>query len=370
MMSAIENQIEAFVSGTASEYAFPGLSVEERKLVKSTAEKLGLSSRSFGMGSERQIHIFKPVSSMTPALEPVKYSVKNTFVDGPVDGWTPAMEQASVSPAHQSMPVGALQEHITAEAKSFATTAHTKVYDSPRNSEIDTNSTKDSDSELQEPPISIKNTFVHFENDSEENADPRMIQSMPGSTFAEHIEAERAVNAGSQKGRPLPLSEDSQMETEGSSAMLFPSTPNAENQMSFGAGEGVPGTQWTPSTPTAPESITVLAPAFWAPPAAVLDNEISQAAVPATYFTPGTPVVLQGLASQPDFNGLHGVVSAFDAKCGRYNVMIEIGPNAIRRLVKVKFQNLLLAQPSLLPQPHCCPPAQPPKASLVLDQMV
>merc|ERR1712185_702663 len=98
-------------------------------------------------------------------------------------------------------------------------------------------------------------------------------------------EAERAVNAGSQKRRPLPLSEDSETETEGSSAMLFPSTPNAENEMSFGA--GVPGTQWTPSTPAAPESITVLPPVFWAPPAAVLDNESSPAAVPATCFMPG-----------------------------------------------------------------------------------
>merc|ERR1712118_577399 len=44
---------------------------------------------------------------------------------------------------------------------------------------------------------------------------------------------------------------------------------------------------------------------------------------PAAYFKPGTPVVLQGLASQSDFNGLRGVVSAFDADCGRYNVMID-----------------------------------------------
>jgi hypothetical protein len=78
--------------------------------------------------------------------------------------------------------------------------------------------------------------------------------------------------------------------------------------------------------------------------------------------------MLQGLANQPDFNGLCGVVSAFDADCGRYNVMIEIGPNAARKLVKVKAHNIV----AVPPQPPCHPPSvnHPGKASLVLDQMV
>merc|ERR1719387_807677 len=144
-MSPIEKQIEAFMSTAASEYAFPaGLSVEERKVVKTVAEKLGLSSRSFGMGSERQIHIFKPASSVTAALEPVEYSVKNTFIDGPV------VDQASVGPAHQSMPAGAFEGRIAAEEESLPAIALAKGRDTPRNSEVDTNSTKDSDSETQD----------------------------------------------------------------------------------------------------------------------------------------------------------------------------------------------------------------------------
>merc|ERR1712124_153875 len=79
---------------------------------------------------------------------------------------------------------------------------------------------------------------------------------------------------------------------------------------------------------------------------------------PPAYFMPGMHVVLQGLASQPDFNGLRGVVSAFDAECGRYNVMIEIGPNALKRLVKVKCQNLIPAGPMLVPQPPYHTPVQ------------
>jgi hypothetical protein len=97
---------------------------------------------------------------------------------------------------------------------------------------------------------------------------------------------------------------------------------------------------------------------------------------PPTHFVPGTPVVLQGLLSQANFNGLPGVVSSFDADCGRYNVMVEVAPNTSRRLVKVKSHNLA-AQQFAAPQPQCCPHQQQPmvvshpsKASLVLDQMV
>merc|ERR1719174_2093734 len=143
---SVEQQIEAFMSGTAFEYAFPaGLTVEERKAVKSAAEKFGLSSRSFGMGSERQIHIFKHASSMAATLEPVKYSVRNTFIDGPLD--TAELEKAQLDPAHQSMPAGSLREHIAAEDESFAVAAIAKVDDSAHNSEVDTSSTKDSDSD-------------------------------------------------------------------------------------------------------------------------------------------------------------------------------------------------------------------------------
>jgi len=466
-MSSIQHQIATFISGTSSEYSFPAeLSIEERKLVKTTAEKFGLCSRSFGMGTERQIHIFKPASSTPAALEPVEYSVKNTFIDGPV------VEQAVVEPAHQSMPAGAFEGRIAAEEESLPAIALLKGRGSPRNSEVDTSSTKDSDSETQDAPISIKNTFVHFESDCKEHLDPRIIQSMPAGTFADNIQAEReaAVNAGNANRRPLLLPEDSEAETEGSSAMLFPSTPNGDNQMSFatGHGETMPAVQWVPPTsvpaescatilppamwapapqeppqqppfsPAPASSVTSLPPAFWAPappPAPVLEHE-SSTAVPAAqappqqgptppmppqqgpapppmpaqepmptmpvqdliqgpaqgpsqgqplmmppqeqaYFAPGTSVVLQGLASQPQFNGLHGIVSAFDADTGRYNIMIEIGPNAAKRLVKVKFQNLIPAQPMMMPQAPCYPPAQQPvamnrpaKASLLLDQMV
>jgi len=454
MVSTIEKQIEDFSAGSVSEYAFPAeLSVGDRKLVKSTAEKLGLSTKSFGMGGERRIHVFKSSASTTPELEAVKYSVKNTFVDAPVDPSAPQATQ--VGPAHQSMPVGGLQAHIAAEEREAPTeltgtlleklsTMLNKAEESPPNSH--SGSTADSESEpAQDPTISIKNSFVHFEGDSDGSGDPRIIQSMPDGKFAENIEAEKAAarKERKQKGRPLPFSEDPEPEAEKTSAVVFPSTPNAE--MSFGGataacpeyGQAVPVVQWIPPT-TAPQdsSVTVLPPACWAtsapsqsppdvsaqacgvsqPDSSVTSLQpacwtpsmpvqtdtqgipqvplplmptLEPVPAPPPGFTPGTSVVICGLASQPTFNGLQGTVSSYDADCARYNIMVDIGPNATRRMVKVKFQNLILAQPLMPPvmppQPPCysyhesyvpqpsysyAPQPAPAKAKLSLDMMI
>jgi len=391
-MLQINQQIGDFILAAASEYAFPAeLSVAERKQVKNIAEKFGLRTCSFGMGSDRRIHLFK-------RTEPVEYSVKNTFVDGPLD----PNEPRPVGPAHQSMPVAALQQHIAAEEESFM---QGKVDDSPRSSL----STADSDSVPQDPKFSIKNSFVHFEIDSKENGDPRIIQSMPSGMFADNIQDEvvAAVGAERHKNRPLPLSEDSETDMDmppisprESPSMVFPSTPNAD--MDFGtfnnSGTAVP---WVPPTAAATQPCeTFLPPACWAPPASsppvhqVLPPQgppqgvpqgttpappqgppqnsqvtpLAPAQGPPACFKQGTPVILRGLANQANFNGLRGTVSGFDASCGRYDIMLEIGPNAVRRQVKVKVQNLLLAPPSLPPQQPSVSRAAKP--SLVLDQMI
>jgi len=440
---AIEEQFETFMSGTASEYAFPtGLSVEERKLVKSTAEKLGFSSSSFGMGSERQIHIFKPASWELSTLEPIKYSVKNTFVDGPLGVAEP--NDALAGRAHQSMPVGSFEEveHLPAEL-NVAGTSLGKENASSRNSEVDTGSTVDSDSEACVPSIPVKNSFVHFEADSKENADPRIVQSMPAGAFAQSIEAEKAAQAtstGAQKKAShlsliLPFSEGDDVKDEKTCAEVFPSTPNAENFISFdalhssmiatpkcGPEEAIAVVQWVPpATITLESSVVVLQPAVWSspvpagvpsslpqappqaptqaptvvPPQALpqaptqalqgLPQQMPQASTPSAQphgpppvgLMPGTHIVLQGLANQPDFNGLSGTVSGFDAESGRYDIMLQVSSNATKRLVKVKSQNLLLAQPVMAPQPPYCPCIQQhgianrtAKASLVLDHMV
>lgn len=419
MASRIEEQVEAFVSGTATEYAFSAeLTAQDRKLVKKISEKFGLPSCSYGMGSERRIHIFKPMAPTAQVLKPVEYSVKNTFVDGIT---TPPCNLPG--PAHQSMPVGGLQEHIAAEEidppKELGTkllekldvmlSKASKMKDSPRNSQSG-GSTADSESESPDPAICIKNTFVHFETDSDENGDPRIIQSMPNGKFAESIKAEKEAGParGKRSDRPMPFQDDPEEDTERLSALLFPATPNAEGHIialddNMPVSKDVPVVQWAaPATAMLESSITVLPPAFWKPsPAQILcDSPITprqqeqpkgptqeqvsgpatQLAAPVPPLLPGTPVVVSGLASQPMYNGLRGWVSDFDSYHSRYNIIIEIGPNAQRSMVKVKPHNLSVvqaAQPLLSQQQLYYPPVQQQaiptraaKASLCLDQMV
>merc|ERR1719160_348887 len=167
------------------------------------------------MGSERRIHIFKPAAPATQALKPVEYLVKNTFVDGLI---TPP--DSLPGPAHQSMPAGGLQEQIAVEdvalPKELGSTLlekldsmlskASKMKDSPRNSQSG-GSTADSESESPDPAFSIKHTFVHFENDSDDIVDPRIIQSMPSGKFAESVKAEKEAGPcrGSGSNRPVML---------------------------------------------------------------------------------------------------------------------------------------------------------------------
>jgi len=412
---ALEKQVEAFACGTETEYAFPAeLSVEERKVVKNAAKKFGLSSDSFGMGAERCIHIFKRASSSTPALKPIVYSVKNTFVDEPLDPSQPVVTPA-VGPASQSMPAGAFQEHLSAEvAESCAVDAlkesleelnqeealpavPTTVEDSvevssPRSSQGDmrhdsheTSSTAESDSHEANREISIKNsiknTFLHFEEtDAKENADPRIIQSMPNGKFAEAIQSEKMA-AAEASGRPSAVSENAEVE-----ASSIPSTPQGEMvydafHNTAGAAPGTPTVQWTPSATAQDPSVSVLPPAVWNPatnicpmtpivecsPTAAVSMPVAPMPPPGPppCLAPGTPVVVVGLVNQPTFNGLHGAVSAFDEQCGRYNIMLEMGAGQ-QRMVKLKAENLALSQPPQMAQPvqpqvqpHMLPQVQP-----------
>lgn len=394
MASTIEKQIEVFVAGTDCEHAFPAeLSADERRLVKVTAEKLGLSSRSFGMAAERRIHIFK--ASKTPASEAMQFSVKNTFIDG----LTTDEEAAKVGPAHQFMPVcGGAQDSLAAEEPAELGSAVDKLSRSPTSSQDDTvdtafdnASSEASSSDQQDSTLCIKNTFVHI--DANENGDPRIVQSMPNCKFAETLEADMlaaataaaAAKLAKQNRKPLPLAE----EPATTGLELFPSTPNADSLPAVlrdlcpnEEAQATPMVHWVPSGAQYQSAaeypcITTLPPASWVSSSAPVHGyqpvSVPQAPPPPS-FAPGTPVVLTGLASQPDFNGRHGTVRSFDAESSRYNIMLEMCPNANQRMVKVKFQNLLFSQPMLPPGvPYIQPSAtmnRTAQAPLTLDQMV
>eukprot|EP00746_Dinoflagellata_sp_MGD_P083799 gnl/MRDRNA2_/MRDRNA2_33323_c0_seq2.p1 gnl/MRDRNA2_/MRDRNA2_33323_c0~~gnl/MRDRNA2_/MRDRNA2_33323_c0_seq2.p1 ORF type:complete len:452 (-),score=114.49 gnl/MRDRNA2_/MRDRNA2_33323_c0_seq2:337-1692(-) len=400
MACTLEKQVEAFARGVETEYAFPAsLSVEERKEVKNAAKKFGLSSDSFGMGAERRIHIFQPSSSSKPALKPIVYSVKNTFVDEPVD---PSQPIHSVAPATQSMPAGALQDHLSAEVAEscVADVLKESLEESPKEevppvivsnqglsstaedsaelySEGETRSTVESDSqeanrERYSVKNTIKNTFIHFEEtDAKENADPRIVQSMPNGKFSEAIQAEQAKTATAAVEAVSKLSSENPEESQGNQ-MMFPSTPNGESRYKDFP-DGTPTVHWTP--PQDP-TISVLAPAVWNPtapfnPMAPIVESSPTAAVsmppvpmppggPPPRMAVGTAVVVCGLVNQPAFNGKHGTVSAFDESCGRYDIMLDMGAGSPKKMVKLKAENLVISQAPLMPmQSQVQPPMQP-----------
>lgn len=87
-------------------------------------------------------------------------------------------------------------------------------------------------------------------------------------------------------------------------------------------------------------------------------------AVPAGYsalshcWEPGTEVVIQGLTRSPTFNGLTGVVHAFDEQSGRYDILLVSPDGFAHQWAKIKGENLQLFIPPALPLP---PP--PPQAA-------
>merc|ERR1719159_642815 len=304
------------------------------------------------MAAERRIHIFK--ASKTPATEEL---------------------------AELGSGVDKLSRSSTSSQDDTVDTA------------FDNASSDDSSSEPQDPKLCIKNTFVHIDPDSNGNGDPRIVQSMPNSKFAETLEAEMlaaataaaAAKLAKQNRKPLPLVE----EPATTGLELFPSTPNADSLPAVlrdlrpnEEAQATPMGHWVPSGAQYQSAaeypcITTLPPASWVSSSAPVHGyqpvSLPQAPPPPS-FAPGTPVVLTGLASQPDFNGRHGTVRSFDAESSRYNIMLEMCPNANQRMVKVKFQNLIFSQPMLPPGvPYIQPSAtmnRTAQAPLALDQMV
>jgi len=357
--STLEKEVQVFASGCMAEHAFPAdLSSDERKFVKQVADRLRLPSQSFGMGSDRCIHIFRPAPLLAPqpeAFELVEYSVKNTFIDGPMDP-----QQAAVGPQSLSMPADAFQKCLAGEIASSAVVpidSLETVNESPSSSRSDTQSVAESFDSVREI-YSFKNTFVHFEEaDSKENADPRIIQSMPAGKFAESLQEEMAAAECKAKAslRPLALCEQA-LQSEAAVEMVFPQTPDADAatfQAASLAGMGGPRLDWLHSSaatvwhpappmcaPTAVAAPVAMPPAWWRPAAPTTNS--------SPILLPMTSVVVSGLTSQPGFNGLRGVISSFDAESGRYSVLLEVGAGQ-QRMAKLKHENLVLqGQPAVL----------------------
>lgn len=353
---ALEAEVREFSTGSGAEYAFPAeLTVEERKVVKAAAEANGLTSQSLGMGADRRIHIFRPTP---PAkFEPIAYAVKNTFVDGPVD----PQSACTSGPSSQSMPAGALQQHLDAERmgegvadapaavasspKQLATVDDASSLPSPRSSRGDGPGSTAESLDWVRDCYSVKNTFVHIEEvNVQGEADPRIVQSMPAGKFGEGLLEDKRMAAGGTHREAEPISEVvSSMSPEAPVFQPPPefamptAAPAATNAPppAVGIPTAGPGAPWPSAAsgmlPSAPISVY---PASGVQTPMPLGN-------PGAYqpWAPGTIALLCGLTNQPGFNGLRGAVNSFDAETGRYNVLLD-GSTSTYRWVKVRPENL------------------------------
>lgn len=189
----------------------------------------------------------------------------------------------------------------------------------------------------------LKNTFVHFEEaGGEEHADPRITQSMPAGKFAEGLEEEMAaVRMAKALPRPPALCEQA---LQSDAREEFPPTPDADASL---AAMGAPSFDllaavFPPAPPTSSPVATAapvaVPPACWAPAAPPI-------------WPPMTLVLVAGLTNQPEFNGLQGTISSFDAESGRYNVLLEMGAGT-QRMAKLRRENLIpQGQPTFPAQP-------------------
>jgi len=411
--TSLEKQVQAFASGKIAEYAFPAeLTAGERKTVKTAAEKLGLSSQSFGMGRERQIHIFKATSKDSacssetgstaeseseeiPTLE--FFSIKNSFVHFEEAGATECRDPRIV----QSMPNGKFAEGIKLE-KDAATEASEIA--SRKKRPVPVPLLNDEEADFLEPCSGIELFPATPRDDAErctlydgvrdQNPSVQTFQwmSSPSAAYMPEyptttvlppaILAPQApqtfMTAPAMQAPPPPPTPPPSIEIL-PPAMLGRDSRTTAFSPAMSAPELSP-TCLPPAMLARESPATALPPAFWMPspqattaapsPVAMSPATLSpqpDCRPPATFpapqggppcWTPGTSVVICGLANQPAFNGLHGTVSSFDAGCGRYNISLEVAPGK-QQVAKIKAQNLLPAQHPVQPpafhngaQPH------------------
>lgn len=321
-----------------------------------------LNHRSFGLGEDRQLHIFKKEE---------KVRVKNTFIDG----WEDGAGAGAEAPAFRSMPGGInipvdLLERTLArcmESKAEVPREESSGTGSPRSTTTSglevsnadatpSSSWKDPSSMPDGLKAQVRNTFIHIESLP---VVERVVQSMPHGMFRQCLEAElsaqqlgsdigAAVSAALASANALP-----EAPREPAPTVLAPGGP------SLGPPMAPPTLSQAMSPPPAAAATAVLGTT---PPvsggssySSAVPSRVAPAVAPAgeRALVPGTEVIIQNLVKLPDFNGLTGVVQSLDADSGRYDVLLD-GPagQCGWRWVKVKGENCRLKMP---PPPRNAP---------------
>lgn len=356
------------------------LSAEQRKLARRLADQHPeLKCQSYGIGVERQLHLFKKVvgrggahSSIgvigqdRPADQGSAVRVKNTFIDG-WEGDSKTEEQLIC----RSTPVGSSiveqtiqrckmegtlelapvveggQKNISRVEEPTGSSSPVASSSGQEPGQIGSSPGSEAGSRGQELPslpegvkVSMRNTFIHIESvpDVERNT---QSMSMPHGMFGRRIASELAnqqdlVSKGGVDD--VPESPRDRYDTLEGPLLEGPLLAPATGPLLSGP---LLSTTLVPSpTPSAP----LTAAPHWPPPPLPSEGRGQQIAL-------GTDVIIQGLVKAPDFNGRAGVVQSFDYDTGRYNIHLNVPVgSAGHRWVKVKADNILVQGPPPPPQ--------------------
>lgn len=324
-----EATIAEFISdaGCAS-LELPPMPAGQRKHVKAIADTYpSLVCESFGIGSERCIHIFKRDSGKDGTGS---VSVKNTFIDdwitpvGDDDALEPVVfrsmpSQLPDSPARLPDAVGVQTSKLDlspinegspkfslADAFSLQGQKQVDGYKSLPVEEQRSGGVRNCVGAL--PTLlggfKVRNTFIHIDTMS---PDDRSVQSMPHDMFRQCLQEEMTHIDGAG------------------------TTCDGQDNADVSA-----VTQHAPQQDALPHTCEA-----------------------SDVFKPGTQVIIQGLTKIPAFNGQSGIVERLDEATGRYSVKLTTGGPGIPKFAKVKADNLcVLALSSPLPFTSTCTLAQ------------
>jgi len=305
--------VEFLADASRLSLEFPHLTTGQRKHAKTVAESnLELECVSYGMGSERKLHIFKkgPPKSTSSKMADRKIpkanstaSVKNTFIDdwvateeedhpsmldpGLIRSMPPQLCKSTMPfnclsyapPISVKSNICAYQTDLTLSRPSISTCS---TVASSASSTVDSPRSQCAEPQLKlpsffrpPPGLEVQNTFVHFKDT---HMDERIVQSMPHDMFRQSLMEEAAAVAA------LP--------TKDMPARIVPTSSHV--------------------------------------------------------LAAGTEVIIQGLLKLPAFNGLSGKVDSLDEETGRYTILLTeaVGHH---KVAKVKFENLRRVSPRRAP---------------------
>jgi len=303
---------EFMADGSKTTLELPAsLSAAQRNVAKGVVGATqGLKSKSFGIGAERQLHLFKAGAGGEDAVR-----VKNGFIDDWVTDDT-----STEPPQFRSMPIGLSRPFETGEVDAISEQLQKFKMRGPGapppgappgappqrsaapGAELSASRKPPPELLKWTPPenlqgdcfkVSVRDTFIHLEDSQAQ--DPRAIQSMPDGMFQQSLTAELSAR---------------------------------QEFLGLTPGYSYPASAQPPAEPPA--------------------------------LAAGAEVVVEGLVKAPAFNGRSGIVQSLDQETGRYNILLDEIPGVdTSRQAKVKFENLRLMAP---PPPAFAPGAGPAAA--------